>query len=109
MDPKAPVTTTTKRKRTYSDMAADLGGLWTFTLVLIGTFFVPSGLIDKEGQQIMILRFLFKAQKVALLKKQPLFVGDSEDAPSEDAPPAFEDSSTKKTVPESVRGETEEI
>ena len=53
--------------------------------IIIGIFFVPTGLIDKDGNNIMIFAFLCAAQKLSLLKKQELFVAD-EVAPNKTAP-----------------------
>lgn len=83
MNPQAPVTTTTKRNRGYSDVAADLGGLWAFMFIIIGAFFVPTGLVDQNGDSIVIFAFMFGQRKLALLKQQALFEADGPVAKSD--------------------------
>jgi hypothetical protein len=58
--------------------------------IIIGIFFVPTGLIDKDGNNIMIFAFLCAAQKLSLLKKQELFVADEVTPSSNKTCPADE-------------------
>ena len=45
--------------------------------IVIGVFFAPTGLIDKNGDPIHVFAFLCPAHKLKLLKEQSLFEADA--------------------------------
>lgn len=72
-----PIAKLTKRNRSFGEITADIGGVFTtFFVIFVGVFFGASGLVNANAQPIMVFQLIPSSWKARLLKKQSLFQSD---------------------------------
>ena len=77
MDTEASVVSITRRGLNLSDITIEIGALGSFFFLIIGTFFIDTGLRDEHGNAISVFVLMSSSKTTQLLKQVPLFRGAS--------------------------------